>query len=172
MGLKPINFPDKWVTEGVTPISGVTTLIVTGDGACRACPIPDPGTWLKWIQSWDPFGNLGNCDLQWFGIHLGRKPKKISIFFQFTFYGSLSANLRNEHERTSRLATNLKGTPNKKPPQKHFVWQKAVEIHDLTNMGTNWNTVQELLRHKMKPMVLEKVTPTKFWHRCCISGRL
>lgn len=47
-----------------------------------------------------PFWKPWNCDLQWFGIHLGRKARKISMFFQFTFYGSLSANLRNEHERT------------------------------------------------------------------------
>lgn len=40
-----------------------------------------------------PFWKPWKCDLQWFGIHLGRKPKKISIFFSLV-------NLRNEHERT------------------------------------------------------------------------
>lgn len=77
--------------------------------------------------------------------------------FVTTSFGRIQNHLSWQKQKSpfnwpSRLATNLKGTPNKKPPQKQFVWQNAVEIHHLTNMGTNWNTVQELLRHIMKPM--------------------
>ena len=41
--------------------------------------------------------------------------------YQITFHG------RKPFNWPSRLATNLKGTPNKKPPQKQCVWQKAVK---------------------------------------------